>query len=82
MLIPFLSVIYLSGNYIGMFCTVIQFFLALNQCFVDQLPHDDPPSEDELQIPEDDEAVRLEDVSSDVEVEADEFELPSDHDVV
>ncbi|KAI0093176.1 hypothetical protein BDY19DRAFT_989841, partial [Irpex rosettiformis] len=40
--------------------------------FIDQVPHDDPPSEDELGIPEDDEeAFRLEDVSSDVEVEAD-----------
>ena len=36
---------------------------------------DEPPSEDELGLPEDEdedeEAVRLEDVSSDVEVEAD-----------
>jgi hypothetical protein len=44
------------------------------------MAHDDPPSEDELGLPEDEEALRLEDVSSDVEVEADEMELADDQD--
>ncbi|KAI0344744.1 hypothetical protein BDW22DRAFT_1354893 [Trametopsis cervina] len=74
--------IILEGGQVVAFENTGKNIIYLNGNFVDQVRQDDPPSDDELGIPDEEEALRLEDVSSDVEVEADELGLDEDSDVV